>query len=468
MDPQLSHTANGNYLIQQLFKGLYTYTHAHGLKLLGARTCTRTGRQMKCLLNPDHRWSTGQAIQAQDYLKAFRRLVDPKTASPQSDLLDSIRNAVAIRQGKANVESLGVVAATSTTLVFDFSEPDPEFEYKLALPALAPQPPGLYPKPQDAKDLVVSGPYQISKWKTGSYIRFQPNPFYPIKIENRPVVEAWFVDDDSAALRLYESGKLDFLRRLTASEIPRFKGTPEFHQIPMARFDYLGFGPELLKLPTLRKALVKGVEFKTYLKIIDTLSPPGCPSLPHTYLDEVHCMQPDFKTAKALLKPLKIPKLELHFSRMGGDDIALQAEWFQGQWRRHLKLNIELRSQEQGGYLNLLRMHPPALFRKGVSLDRPTCLAALEVFFRNNPENYLKISDPEFERLAQKTAEVKTPKARQVSCRKAVARLFESNQLIPLGEMYFTILANSKFKGWDLSELNQLDLSELEPVAAPK
>ena len=51
-------------------------------------------------------------------------------------------------------------------------------------------------------------------------------------------------------------------------------------------------------------------------------------------------------------------------------------------------------------------------------------------------------------------------------CRRAIERLLNSNRLIPLGEMYFTIMASPAFTGWDLNELNQLDLSELR--LAPK
>jgi oligopeptide transport system substrate-binding protein len=232
----------------------------------------------------------------------------------------------------------------------------------------------------------------------------------------------------------------------------------------MARFDYIGFGPELQAQPGLREALVESVDFPTFLRLFDTKTPPGCPSLPARYEDKVVCQKADFTRARKLSKEAGVHKLQYHFSRMGGDDIARAAEWFQGQWRRNAGVNIELMPQEQGVYLRALKQSPPAIFRKGVSLDRPTCLAALEIFFKGNSENYLRFDDPEFERLARLAGAAKTAEESQRACRQAVERLLDSHRLIPLGEMYFTILADAKFRGWDLNELNQLDLGELEAV----
>jgi oligopeptide transport system substrate-binding protein len=461
VDPQLTNSASGNYVLHLLYRGLYVYHSRQGLKPVGAKECTwDSPLKLTCHLNPQMRWSTGARIEASDYLKSFRRLVDPKIASPQSGVLSGLKNAGAIASGKMAPDQLGVRAVDGDTLVFDFAQPDPEFLYKLIHPALTPFPPGGYPPVAKAETVVTSGPYRIQQWKSGAWIRFTPNPYFPSKA-HRPPAEAYFVDDDTTALRMYETGRLDFLRRLTAREIPRFKGKPGFYQIPMARFDYLGFGPELESSPDLRSALIHGVDFATFMKMFETLSPPGCPSMPAKYMDKVYCQKPDFALAK---KANSERSLDFYFSRMGGEDIAREAEWFQGQWRKNTKLKVELHSEEQSLYLAKLKVKAPMIFRKGVTLDRPTCLAGLEIFQRDNPENYLRFNDPEYERLLVNLTQAKDESERKQACRLAVERLLNSNRLIPLGEMFFTILAKPSFRGWDLNELNQLDLSELQAV----
>ncbi len=461
LDPQTSAAASGNYLFNNLYRGLFHYTNKGGLKLDGAKECKRSKLQMRCVLKK-HKWSNGQDITAENYIQAFRRLIDPDMKSPQSDVLFTLKNAREIWQGKMPPDQLGISSPSPDILIFHFAEDDPEFEYRLIHPALTPLPPGGFLKPEEGSKMPVNGPYRIKEWKKGAWIKLVPNPHFEDGFPGRPDLEALFIEDDSTALRLYESGTLTFLRRLVASEFPRFQNSPEFSQVPMARFDYVGFGPALLAHPKLRESLVNAAEFQDFMSLFGARSPAGCPSLPATYLDKVKCLEFNPKRAKSLLKEAgRPPKMEMQFSRMGGDDIARAAEWFQGQWKKNLGLTITLNGQEQGTYLRILKTKPPMIFRKGVSLDRPTCAAALEIFSKGHPDNYIALDDPKFEKLLKKVSSAGPGKAKRKACSAAVNYLMSLNRLIPLGEMHFTVLAKKQFTGWTLNELNQLDLSQL-------
>ncbi len=458
LDPQIATSTLSNYLFASLYRGLYLYQDGK-LRPDGAKSCTRKAKAMICRLNPEHRWSDGTRIRAEHYVNSFRRLIDPANSSPQSDVLFTVKNAKAIWRGEKPPQSLGVWAKGPDELHIEFETEDPEFEYKLIHPALTPLPAGGFKSREEAPQQLTNGPYAIEEWKIGQWIALKPNPHYPPQ-NGRPPAKIYFIDDDSTALRLYETGKLQFLRRVTGSEIPRFKNSKEFHQIPMARFDYIGFGPKLVKTPERREALLKAVDFSGFMKLFDTVSPPGCPSLPSRFMDKAFCMKADIKRAKSLWGK-ENPKFEFYFSRMGGEDIARAAEWFQGQWKRNLDADVELKSQEQASYLRRLKTDPPDIFRKGVSLDRPTCLAAVEIFTRDHPENYIRYDDPEYERLVRNLARSRTDSERKRACRKAIEHLLNSFRLLPLGEMYFSVLARPTFTGWRLNSLNQLDLSEL-------
>jgi oligopeptide transport system substrate-binding protein len=460
LDPQTTASSGGNYLFQNIYRGLFIYVEGK-LKSEGAEKCTHSKLKVRCTLRP-MKWSNGQPVTAQQYVNAFRRLIDPDKKSPKADILFTLKNARAIWKGEKKPDQLGVAAEDEKTLVFHFEEEDPEFEYRLIEPALTPLPDGGYLKREEGARLPVNGPYKIASWKKGAWLKLEPNPEYTLGRKDRPPVEALFIDSDATALRLYEAGTLTFLRRLTAEDIPRFIHSAEFIQVPMAKFDYVGFGPALRDQPKLREALIKSVEFKDFLRLFNTISPPGCPSLPSSYMDKVTCMKFDPSRAKSLVKSLKdIPPLEMQFSQMGGDDIARAAEWFQGQWKKNAGLKVELRSQEQTVYLRSLRVHPPAIFRKGVNLDRPTCTAALEIFTKDNPENFIHLNDPEFEKRLKHVTKASAGRERKRACRESVNYLMSLNRLIPLGEMYFTLLAKKSYTGWTLNELNQLDLSQL-------
>lgn len=463
LDPQTWASTGGNYLFQSLYRGLYAYSNG-SLKPEGAEKCVRAKLELRCTLRKMN-FSNGRPVTAKHYVNAFRRLIDPATKSPKSDMLFALKNGRAIFKGEMKPDHLGVEAVNDLTLVFRFSEEDPEFEYRLIDPATSPLPDGGYLNREEGLKLPVNGPYKITEWKKGQWVHLEPNTEYLGGRKNRPPVEGLFIEDDATALRLYEKGTLTIMRRLPSAEIPRFKSSDEFLQIPMARFDYVGFGPALKELPQVREALVKGVEFKDFLRLFHTISPPGCPSLPKSYMDQVTCQEFDPALAKSLMKVVKDPpKLEMQFSQMGGDDIARAVEWFQGQWKKNTGLRIELHSAEQTVFMRTLRANTPAIFRKGVNLDRPTCSAALEIFTKGHPENYIAFDDLEFEKRLKKLNRTSRPLERKKACREAVNYLLNSNRLIPLGEMYFTLLARKSYAGWTLNELNQLDLSQLHKV----
>lgn len=462
LDPQTWASTGGNYLFQSIYRGLYLYSNGE-LKPEGAEKCVRSKLQLKCTLRKMN-FSNGKPVTAQHYVNAFRRLIDPATKSPKSDMLFSLKNAQSIFKGEKKPDQLGVQAVNDKTLVFKFSEDDPEFEYRLIDPATAPLPDGGYLNREEGVKLPVNGPYKITEWKKGQWVRLEPNTEYLLGRKDRPPVEGLFVEEDATALRLYEKGTLTIMRRLPAAEIPRFKDSKEFLQIPMARFDYVGFGPALKDRPEIREALVKGVEFKDFLRLFNTISPPGCPSLPKSYMDKVTCQEFDPSRAKSLMKGVEAQPLEMQFSQMGGDDIARAVEWFQGQWKKNAGLRVELHSQEQTVFMRTLRANTPAIFRKGVNLDRPTCSAALEIFIKGSPENYIGFNDPEFEKLLKHLNQTQQRDAHKKACREAVNYLLSTNRLIPLGEMFFTLLARKSYAGWTLNELNQLDLSQLHKV----
>lgn len=468
LDPQKLTSATGNFVFNSIYKGLYSYHSRKGLRPEGARRCRRTPLRLTCTLDPSHKWSNGERITAEQYVATFRRLIDPGNSSPQSDLIFSLKNARAIWAGNKDMAALGVKALSADAIQFDFDFEDNDFEYKLITPTLAPFPPGGFKGREKAVDLVTSGPYLISEWRAGAWIHMRRNPHYRgAHAISHPDVEALFIEADATALNLYEAGRLSFLRRITGADVERLRTRPGFQQIPMARFDYIGFGPSLGDFPRLREALVKSVDFPKFLKLFDTRTAPGCPSLPASYMDRTVCQTFRPEDARKLIQGQQVPgKLDFQFSRMGGDDIARAAEFFQGQWHKNLGLQIELHAQEQGVYVRQLKVAPPAIFRRGVTIDRPTCLAALEIFSKGHPENFVRLDDPEYDKLLQRLSRTKDGRERKRLCRQAVERLLNSHRLIPLGEMYFTIMASPAFTGWDLNELNQLDLSEL--VEAPK
>ena len=77
-------------------------------------------------LRPQAKWSNGDPVTADDFVYSWRRLTDPKTASPYGSYLASayVLNAAAINAGSKPPSELGVKALDAHTLQVTLSEPN--------------------------------------------------------------------------------------------------------------------------------------------------------------------------------------------------------------------------------------------------------------------------------------------------------------------------------------------------------
>ena len=458
LDPIHSRGASGAYLLNNIYSSLYLYDSKKGLVPEGASSCRfRSGLQVVCSLKRDQKFSDGTPVQAQHYIHSLRRIFKQKAAS--TELLLSLKNAKAVLKGKKPFKDLGVSSKGPYSLVFKFERPDFDFLYKLTSPAFTPSLSQAQYK--NFKQIVNYGPYSIAQWKRNK-IQLQPNRFYYKNKTAPPPVDIFVVDDHMAALRLFETKKMNFLRMLPTDQIQRFKKHSGFFQVPLARFDYMGFGPTLINRPKVRKALALSLRYPQLQKIYHALGTPGCPSLPRSFYRRLRCHKFSPSILKTLLKEnLSFPK-KIHFSRLGGRDILRGMEWVQFQWKKNLNgLSMDLTPHEQGSYMHQLSQGNMGVFRKGINLNRPTCLAALEIFISNSPDNTIGLKNRSYDKLVTQLRNTKKPSRQKNLCQKGIDFLMDNYHIIPMGEIHFSMLTDGRFVGWSVNSLNQLNLRSL-------
>ncbi|MCB0378682.1 MAG: peptide ABC transporter substrate-binding protein [Bdellovibrionales bacterium] len=468
LDPARSRASSASYFFLNTLRGLYIYDDEKGLISEGGRCRWQGSLRLHCSILPSHLWSNGQRVTAEDYRRAFWHVISPQTASPRADILQNLKNAQSILNGKQPASSLGFHILNKFEFNLEFTQPEPEFIYKLSSTALFPRPEAQPSDKESYKNFLSCGPYQIEDWKMGSELRLKPNPYYKKGSKNRPPVKVYFIDDEMTAFRLYENGRLSFLRRIPANLAASLEGRKDLFKIIMARYDYIGFGKKVMQNSNLRKALVHSIDYEKLKKLLRATGRPGCPSLPKKWLLTPPCYNFDLDLAKEALskvpEKLKNEVFQLKVSQLGGNDIKNQAEFFQNQWTQHLGLNIEVAQVEQGTYLNELKQNPPDIFRKGVGLDRPTCTSALETFSEESHQNFIGLKDPDYQKLVEALSREENRQKRRSLCQKGVDFVMTRELVIPLGEMHFTIMANPDFVGWKLNSMNQLDLAKLHPA----
>jgi oligopeptide transport system substrate-binding protein len=455
-----------------LLRGLY-FIDAKGLsKPEIAELCTQTSDlKIECVIKKKAKWSDGKEIVAEDFVKSWGRLVAPGAKGIGVSVLSSVDNAIEIHIGKKPATDLGVRAKSKRVLEISLRKPDSDFFSKLAHPALSVvRSESNYARSEEAHNTPVSGPYKIAQWSKSNRIRITPNLHFdsmrPALKGPRPDAEILIVEDDETALNLYREGTLTFLRRLPTHYLKDWKDSEELFQIPVVRFDYIGFGPQLRNQPDLRKALALSLNYQELKILYSALGIPGCPGILPEWMSKVPCHEYDLEKAKVYFA--KVPEnvrqtpLTLQFSKLGGDDIQKGMEWVQAQWKKNLGFRVELQAVEQSVFVAGLKVNPPPIFRKGVGLDRASCLAAAEIFTAGDGENYIQLNDTSYQSAAEKLASSRTTETRKAFCTKLVKILIDDASIVPLGQIHFSLLAKPSFRGWTLTPLNQLDLSRLQ------
>ncbi len=166
-------------------------------------------------LKPGMVWSDGTPLTANDFVYAWRRVLDPETLSEYVAALAPIKNGEAIAAGEAALEDLGVVATDDVTLVVTLEGPTPFF------PLLA-STWTFYPVPQhvvdehaeawvEAENIVSNGPFIMTGWTHDQEIVLEPNPNYAGEAPTLTRAEYKILADNAAQSYIaYEAGELDY------------------------------------------------------------------------------------------------------------------------------------------------------------------------------------------------------------------------------------------------------------------
>ena len=129
LDPGAAADSFSLEVLNDLYEGL-TAESADGSIVPGVAdswTVDSTGTHYEFHMRHDARWSNGASVRAQDFVNAWRRVVDPKQASPMADNLRIIRGAEEIIAGRAVPSSLAVSAVSDDHLVVELTRPAPYF-----------------------------------------------------------------------------------------------------------------------------------------------------------------------------------------------------------------------------------------------------------------------------------------------------------------------------------------------------
>jgi ABC-type oligopeptide transport system substrate-binding subunit len=226
LDPAAAADSFSSEVMEDLFEGLTTETPTGDVipGVASAWTVDASGRQYTFQLRPYARWSNGKPVRAQDFVAAWRRVLDPRQASPVADDLRLIANAAAIIAGQAPATALGVEARSDAVLVVNLEEPAPYFPQMLTHSAAYPIYSDASARSHDPTTWISNGAYVLSGWSPGTAVELTKNPTYwNGSTVHIPHVEYLFVNDANAQFARYRTGQIDMTDTVPVNAVPAIR-----------------------------------------------------------------------------------------------------------------------------------------------------------------------------------------------------------------------------------------------------
>jgi ABC-type oligopeptide transport system substrate-binding subunit len=272
IDPQLARMEAAMSILRDCYEGLVAMAPDGSPVPAAAESWTVSddGRRFTFKLRATARWSNGDRLVAEDFAYAFRRLVNPATASQYALMLEPVVNASDIVTGRMLPESLGVGAPDEATLVIELAEPSPYFVAMLSHPSTFPvHRPTLASNPQEFARpgvAVTNGAFTPSAWEIGSHIVARRNTQYWNDAATRlDAVRYVHVADPVTELTRFRAGDLDVTYTVPPGEVARLERElpGQLRIAPHVGIYYYGLALDLAPFrdsPELRQALAMAVD----------------------------------------------------------------------------------------------------------------------------------------------------------------------------------------------------------------
>src|SRR5262245_24986541 len=232
LDPQRAEDAFSYDVLRDLYEGLTASTPSGEVIPAAARSwkIEQDGKVYVFSLRREARWSNGDPVTASDFVRGFRRSVDPATGSGAADLLRSIENAPEILAGRLPPARLAVTDVDDPPLEFRLSHAVPYLPDVLTNTVASPVHPsslaagGGFSKPGRT---VSNGPYMLAALSPGASMRLVRNPrYWDTAAVAFDEVRYEFVADENAEFMRFRAGDVDVTNSVPEQRFQELSKSP--------------------------------------------------------------------------------------------------------------------------------------------------------------------------------------------------------------------------------------------------
>lgn len=472
LDPQLNEDSEGFDVLRDLFEGLLNQD-AGGKLVPGVAESFEASdgnRTFTFKLRQDAKWSNGDPLTAGDFVYAWRRAVDPATASPYSWYvkLATIENAASIIEGAMPPEELAVTAVNPYTLEVRLEQALPYFPEMTTYATFFPVHEttvethgSRWTRPEN---IVSNGAYVLSEHVPNEYHVRVRNPLYwndgATSIDQ---VIGRVINDDNQALTRYFAGEVDYTG-IPAGQYPSLKAKhpQEATSVPILCTYYYAINHTESGNPGLRDARVRqalSYAADRNLLVSQVLKGGQYPAFNFTHRATAGFTAPDIEYAKLPQSELDARAEELMSAAGYGPDNPLKLKLIYNTaeshkqiatvmsqlWKQKLGVQTELANFEWKTYLDIRRTQQFDLARSAWCGDYNEASTFLDLMTSSSSANSGRYSNPQVDRLM---AESKTMSSPQTNYAAVELILADDMALIPLYHYTSVFMLKSQIKGW--------------------
>lgn len=215
-DPPIGFNAVSWNALNNLMEGLTRLGKNHEPEAAAAENweVSDDGKVYTFFIREDAKWSNGDDLTASDFVYAWKRLLDPETASGAAFLGYFIEGGEAFNTEKGTADDVKVEAVDEKTFKVTLTSPQAYFLSVITNPAFFPiNEKTAKENPEwfaEAESFVGNGPFILSEWKHDSHMIMKKNPeYWDADSVNLDKVNWAMVNDTTTEYQMYTNGELD-------------------------------------------------------------------------------------------------------------------------------------------------------------------------------------------------------------------------------------------------------------------
>ncbi|MCF6264579.1 MAG: peptide ABC transporter substrate-binding protein [Xanthomonadales bacterium] len=433
-------------------------------------------------LKHDLSWSDGSPLRAADFVRGWQRAVTPATAAANAVLLDPVVNALAIRQGKQAIDSLGIRALDEYTLEIRLNRKLPWLNWLLAHPLTYPlaekADAGINTNTSanakvDQRNGPFNGAYTLASWTPNDRLVLLRNPhFHSRETVALERIEYIPIPNPNTELNRFRAGELHMTETIPPA---RFDWLKENYANELKVYPYLGtffLGLNLRQPPlagntNLRRALLLAIDRDKLTALVlaagekpaFSLVPPGLGEYQQQYPGGAGQQQAAReKTAAALYRQAGYSKenpLHLELRINSSSTHRRMALAVSAMWKQNLGVVTRIVHEEWKVFVNNRSQAViTEVFRGGWIGDFPDPVTFLSLFISDNVQNWSGYESLRFNNLMALAEDQSNPQQRLQLLQQAEKQLLDDVPMIPLYYYVSRHLVDQRVSGYSDNTLD--------------